>query len=89
MTRRGLQFLADEHRNPDFWTEVRPGRFEFKGWSTMPPPTLRSFRQTESKLPEFSATNTFEFDQGREYIVIGKGWPDIAASGENDLEGSA
>ena len=34
VTPGGLQFLMDLHRNPRYWQQTLPGRWEFKGWST-------------------------------------------------------
>lgn len=70
-----LQFLMDQHRNPQFWNETEPGRWTFNGWS------VRQGRDESSavrsvKLPDiFEATETLECDQDAKYITIGKGWP--------------
>jgi len=73
--RRGLQFIMDEHRNPMFWTEEKPGKWRFHGWSVMPggdtAPTPALPRQDR----EFTANATLVLDKPDRYIVVGKGYP--------------
>lgn len=73
--RLGLQFMLDEHRNPQFWTEEKPGRWRFHGWSTLPlsdaapnPAPVRDDR-------DFLVTDTLQLDKADKYIVIGRGYP--------------
>lgn len=73
--RRGLQFLLDRHRNPEFWTETRPRVWEFRGWSSLPRPeadVAPSFRQTG---PEFEANSTLQRGKADGYIIVGRGFP--------------
>jgi hypothetical protein len=69
VTKRGLQFLVDQHRNPKFWEEREPGKWNFAGWSSM---------QNESKpfkkYSLFNANNKIECDGLNGYITVGKGW---------------
>lgn len=76
-TQRGLQFVLDQHRNPEFWTQTSPGHFEFNGWSQRHEAGEASFRGSGHELPSFNATDTLEYDLGRRYVVVGKGWPDL------------
>jgi N-acetyl sugar amidotransferase len=69
--RRALQFIVDCHRNPEFWTEVEPGRWAARA-------TVIGDRQQ----PDVSgATHGFldhsSLDRGepRRYITVGKGYP--------------
>jgi len=68
---RGLQFVLDQHKNPRFWTQTKPGHWAFHGWSRL--------EQTEEidcfVDANFTANSTLE-DQGNgSYIVYGKGYP--------------
>lgn len=73
ITPRSLQFLLDQHRNPKFWTLVKPGAWKFEGWSQK--------RDSVSELSDrtlpgiFEATYTLECGRDAKYITIGKGWP--------------
>jgi N-acetyl sugar amidotransferase len=75
VTRHSLQFLLDQHRNPEFWRESRPGTWEFSGWSTRqaaPAPA------TETRLPAtgmFTPTAVLDGREQPRYIVVGKGYP--------------
>jgi len=74
VTPRSLQFLLDQHRNPQFWQQTEPGSWEFKGWSTYGIPT--EVESSESKdACIFQANDSLEYTQARNYITIGKGWP--------------
>lgn len=73
ITPESLQFMLDQHRNPEFWAPVKPGKWKFSGWSQR--------RDSVGELSDgaspdiFEATNTLEYDRGAKYITIGKGWP--------------
>lgn len=75
VTPRSLQFLIDQHRNPHFWTQVEPRKWEFNGWS------VRQDRDGSGNLdcvtlPDmFQAISKLEYDRDSRYITIGKGWP--------------
>jgi N-acetyl sugar amidotransferase len=72
---RSLQFVMDQHRNPNFWSQSEFGKWKFNGWSTRQ--DFTSLRGIESsELPEiFSTNDKLECDQGAKYITIGKGYP--------------
>lgn len=69
-----LQFLMNQHRNPHFWKEEGPGKWAFRGWSTM-----HGREQADSANPPaqklFEANSRLEHDKDANYITIGKGWP--------------
>lgn len=69
LTRKGLQFVLDQHRNPKFWIEEEPGKWLFAGWSAM---------QNESVPIEkgslFMSTSELECNGHKGYITVGKGW---------------
>lgn len=67
---RGLQFMFDQHRNPDYWQATRPGQWEFQGWSRRQP-------EAGAAAPAGLFQPTSSLERGREaaYVTIGKGWP--------------
>ncbi len=70
--RLGLQFVLDQHRNPQFWTQPKPGRWEFRGWST------EDSESADESLPaaaRFSANATLQDQGDGRYIIFGKGYP--------------
>lgn len=73
VTPRALQFLMDLHRNPRYWEQPRPGRWAFKGWSTVTGPAGASQGFTGSM--GFTATGVLDTRERPSYIVIGKGYP--------------
>ena len=72
---RGLQFIMNEHRNPDYWTEERPGHWVFHGWSTMPQPETAHNPAPVRTDVAFKATHSLNLDRDDKYIVVGKGYP--------------
>jgi N-acetyl sugar amidotransferase len=68
--RKGLDFILAQHRNPAFWNETAPGRWEFRGWSTRAGDV-----PADAGAPDFAATEP-GLDVGHDgYITIGKGYP--------------
>ena len=73
ITPGSLQFMLDQHRNPEFWEPVKPGNWKFSGWSQMHDSVDEL---SDAASPDiFEATNTLEYDRDAKYITIGKGWP--------------
>ncbi|WP_076590893.1 N-acetyl sugar amidotransferase [Herminiimonas arsenitoxidans] len=73
VTPRSLQFLLDQHRNPQFWEQIVPNEWTFKGLSTLQGGGLTSFPL--KGLPEiFVPNSTLELEGGANYITIGKGF---------------
>ncbi|WP_137153238.1 N-acetyl sugar amidotransferase [Devosia sp. FKR38] len=72
---RGLQFIMNEHRNPLYWTEERPGQWAFHGWSTLAQPDAAANPAPARKDVQFQATDTLNLDRDDKYIVVGKGYP--------------
>lgn len=74
VTRGSLDFLMDQHKNPKYWSTPEPGRWEFRGWSS-----LRE--QAEADLTKLAPSATFtansELDTraNPQYIIVGKGYP--------------
>lgn len=70
---RSLQLLMDQHRNPLFWKQSEPGKWEFNGWSTK-----QNYDQLVSHSAStisFHANDKLEYNASPEYITIGKGSP--------------
>jgi N-acetyl sugar amidotransferase len=68
---RGLQFILDRHRNPRFWREAQPGRWQFAGLSSQDPRAQAAVAIDTG----FRATETLERGGDGRYIVFGKGYP--------------
>ena len=69
---RSLAFLMDQHRNPRYWRESAPGRWEYAGWSTFEGVVGRA----DELAPSIFITNSaLERDRANGYVVVGKGYP--------------
>lgn len=66
---RGLDFIADRHRNPRFWEETSPGR-----WVRRQPPVEGGAKADAGPLG-FQAANRLDSTGQDRYITIGKGYP--------------
>jgi N-acetyl sugar amidotransferase len=73
VTPSSLAFLMDLHRNPQYWRETAPGRWEFKGWSSASGAAAAPLEDVRSCA--FTATGKVDTRERRSYIVIGKGYP--------------
>jgi N-acetyl sugar amidotransferase len=73
--RLGLQFILDEHRDPLFWTEDKPGQWRFHGWSTLDQPEAAANPAPARTDSDFTPTHTLQLDKEDKYIVIGRGYP--------------
>lgn len=69
-----LQFMLDQHRNPEFWKKSNDGKWEFRGWS-MRSHEVGIDNSTPQVRPPFFSNNKLEYDKDGSYITIGKGWP--------------
>lgn len=75
VTPRSMQFLLDQHRNPQFWRESSPGHWQFNGWSTL------QKLNTDPSIPEGAKKCTFTANAVMDdratpgYITVGKGYP--------------
>lgn len=72
MDNASLQFMLNQQRNPRHWQTSSPGEWQFKGWSTLADdsavsPVVEGF--------EWQQHSQLEHDQGRKYIILGKGYP--------------
>lgn len=75
ITKRSLQFMIDQHRNPQFWHQIEPNKWKFNGWSVQ-----NNYNQLIEddlmKLPNiFEANSLLEYNREAQYITIGKGYP--------------
>jgi N-acetyl sugar amidotransferase len=67
-----LQFLMDLYRNPRYWEELSPGRWEFRGWSTRSGPAAAAAADDDAG---FTANAALDTRASPNYIVVGKGYP--------------
>ena len=72
LTPKGLQFIMDQHRNPQFWIEKEPGEWQFNGWSTGQEYENKS---ANGFAASFDANAVMENRAKPAYITIGKGYP--------------
>jgi N-acetyl sugar amidotransferase len=74
VTPLALKFIMDQHRNPAFWTEERPGHWTFHGWSTQQPTPLDLPHNLDSVIP-YDACEILEYAGKSDFITVGKGYP--------------
>jgi N-acetyl sugar amidotransferase len=69
--RGALQFIVDCHRNPEFWKEVKPGR-----WFACPTVTGEGLQPEDSGATHgFLGHASLDLGEPRRYITVGKGYP--------------
>jgi N-acetyl sugar amidotransferase len=72
---RSLQFIADQHRNPNFWAAMEPGRWTFNGWSVQRKHAVTNISSAETLPLTIKSNDTLECGVGPKYVTVGKGWP--------------
>lgn len=70
--RRALQFMMDQHRNPAFWSEGKPGQWAYRSLHALP---KAGVGQDSAPVPRFTATHSQAMGEEDRYITIGKGYP--------------
>ena len=70
---RSLQLLMNLHRNRQFWNEVSPGQWEFKGLSVLQKSNVEL--PPNDKVIKFIANDTMHDSSLPKYITFGKGYP--------------
>jgi len=75
VTPRSLQFILDQHRNPEFWTPVEPGKWTFNGWSARQGNGMSCSPVCQESQIGFQSTDRLEYEREPKYITLGKGWP--------------
>ncbi len=72
-----MHFLLNQYRNPIFWEQLEPGRWDFKGLSSYDTSTPLSIQsENDSEINELLNLNSkLEHSLGDSYITVGKGWP--------------
>ncbi len=75
VTPSSLQFLMDLHRNPKYWQQLQPGRWQFKGWSSASGESAGPACATPPASCAFAVTAQMDARARPAYIVIGKGYP--------------
>ena len=74
VTPDSLQFLMNRYRNPTFWKQTEPGRWEFDGWSRMQGNNDERTAAHDLAEIKFEANSRLEHDREAKYITIGKGF---------------
>lgn len=74
INQNSLQFMLDQHRNPQFWQKSEDAKWEFHGWSTLSY-EVEINNPTAQIIPPFFSNDKLEYDREASYITIGKGWP--------------
>ena len=77
MTPRSLQFMLNQHRNPKFWEQIEPDKWQFNGWSQQRNDN-QSIEDNYNSIKSpiiFEANSLLEYKQEAKYITIGKGYP--------------
>lgn len=74
VTPDSLEFLMNRYRNPIFWKQTEPGKWEFNGWSQMQGNNDERTASYDSAQIKFEANSCLEHDREAKYITIGKGF---------------
>jgi hypothetical protein len=72
---RSLQFIMDQHRNPNFWSQPVFGNWQFNGWSSQQAASSIEYGKPQGLTVPFEVNDRLESDQVAKFITIGKGWP--------------
>lgn len=72
ISKNGLQFMVDQHRNKNYWFEQSPGNWVFKGWSTLQEDCEPASEKSDIN---FLVNSVLEDRPTPSYITIGKGYP--------------
>jgi len=72
---RSLQFIMDQHRNSNFWSQPEFGQWKFNGWSTQNNANNINSPQDYGSPIIFKVNDKLESNKDENYITIGKGWP--------------
>lgn len=72
---RSLQFIIDQHKNPNFWDQPEFGKWEFNGLSRQPDFSDLDTNKQHELLGLYEVNDSLVADQEIKYITFGKGWP--------------
>ena len=72
---RSLQFIMDQHRNLNFWSQPKFGQWQFNGWSSQNDANNTDSSQDYDTPIIFEVNDKLESNKDANYITIGKGWP--------------
>lgn len=75
VTTRSMQFMADQHRNKQFWIQKDIGQWVFNGWSASQCEKGDEQGSPVKELDMFVANDRLERNLEAKYITIGKGYP--------------
>lgn len=72
---KSLEFLMNQHKNPNFWSQIEFGQWVFNGSSMhqnfSDPKNVKNYKE----IKIFKAINNLKSDHNEKYITIGKGYP--------------
>jgi N-acetyl sugar amidotransferase len=71
--KNALQFILDQHRNPIFWEQQKPGVWMYREEEKVI--TNDTILSSLTTLSKFSKSHTLNLDKTTAYIIIGKGYP--------------
>lgn len=71
--RNALQLIIDQHRNPKFWEQLKPGVWKYRSEQDISADS--EHLNTLSSKAEFAASHSLDLDKPTAYITIGKGYP--------------
>ena len=71
---RSLQFIMDQHRNPNFWSQPKFGQWQFNGLSTQQDSGNSESFKSQGVHEAFEVNDRLETDRDAKYITIGKGF---------------
>ena len=70
---RSMQFVMDEHRNPNFWIAESPGHWRFDGWSARQEAEIKALDLRSDA--QFFGNDRLRYNADNSYVTIGKGYP--------------
>jgi hypothetical protein len=71
---RSLQFIMDQHRNLNFWSQLKFGQWQFNGLSTQQDSGNSESFKSQGVHEVFEANDRLETDRNAKYTTIGKGF---------------
>jgi N-acetyl sugar amidotransferase len=75
LSRDGLDFILDQHRNLNYWHEDKPGKWSFLGINHKPQSYISNVFVEPPSTCHFVANSRLADPTNLSYITIGKGYP--------------
>jgi len=67
-----FQFILNQQRNPNFWTQIEFGKWKFNGWSAQN--KFNYIDSSQSSFMTFEVNDKLESGKNASYLTVGKGW---------------